>query len=176
MTTVIFKRKASIMVVLVLIAIITYGFAAGYFNPSNSTNLSKKDSELTNSVNDTLSDSNNNPISTPTPSPAPTPTPIPIPVDYTINDSSHITLTINIDLNDGMNRDEAILVAQQLFAYAHSHATYELKSAEVNDAGVWTVSLPWGAVSPDGSQESHSHFFIATIDPATRTVEFSTCF
>ncbi len=114
------------------------------------------------------------PTPTPTPSAIPTPTPIPIPVDFTINDSSHI-LTVNIDLNDGMNREEAIVVAQQLFSYAHSHSTYELKSAEVNEAGVWSVSLPWGIVWADGTQESHSHFFIATIDPTTLTVEYATC-
>lgn len=115
------------------------------------------------------------PTSIPTPAPTltPTPTPIPIPVDFIVGS---VTLTVNVDLNDGMNREEAILVAQPLFAYVHSHATNELKSAEVNEAGVWTVSLPWGAVSPDGYQESHGHYFIATIDPTTRTADYNTCY
>ncbi len=169
----IIKRKVAIIGVLVLTAIITCGLACGYFNPANSIDLSKAGLQLTNSVNASLGDSCNDSTSIPTQTPPPTL--ISTPVDFTVNGSSHV-LTVNADLNDGMNWKEAVLVAQQLFAYSHTHSTYELKSAEVNDAGVWTVSLPWGAVSSDGSKESHSHFFIATIDPATRTVEFSTCF
>ena len=115
------------------------------------------------------------PLPTPKPSAVPTSTSIPIPVDFTINGSSHVVHTVNVDLNDGMNREEAIVVAQQLFSYAHSHSTYELKSAEVNDAGVWIVSLPWGIIWADGTQESHSHFFVATIDPTTLTIEYATC-
>jgi cytoskeletal protein RodZ len=129
---------------------------------------------LLNATTPTLTDE---PTPTPTPAPAstPTPTPIPIPVDFTVK-GDNLTLTVNVDLNDGMNREEAILVAQQVFAYVHSSSTNELKSAEVNEAGVWTVSLPWGAVLPDGYQESHGHYFIATIDPMTRIVEYKTCF
>ena len=172
-----FSHKAAILGSLVLITIITYGFTVGYLNPANLNDLSKKGSELTNSVNATLSDSTNNPTATPTPTPVPTPTttPIPIPVDFTINGSSHTALTVNVDLNDGLNKEEAIQVAKQLIVYAHPHSTHELKSAELNDAGVWIVSLPWGATSPDGYQESHSHIFVAAIDSATRTVQFSTC-
>ena len=131
--------------------------------------------DILSALNETAPTASNEPTSTPKPSPSPTSTLIPIPVDFTINCSSNV-LTVNVDLNDGMSRDEAVLVAQQLLAYAHSDYTYELKSAEVNDAGVWTVSLPWGAVSPDGYQENHGHFFVATIDSPSRTVAFGTCF
>lgn len=133
-------------------------------------------SDASNFLNTAAPTTTDKPTATPKPSASPTPTLVSIPVDFTINGSSNVVLTVNVDLNDGMNREEAILVAQQLLSYAHSHFTYELKSAEDNDAGVWTVSLPWGAVSPDGYQESHSHYFIATIDPASRTISFSTCF
>jgi hypothetical protein len=164
------KTALAVIGIVVLIAIVIFGFAAGYFNPATSSNLAKENSEAV--ANEaSSSDSSNNTLSSPTPSP----TPIPIPVEFKVNNSQTI-LTVKVDLNDGMSREEAILVAQQLFPEVHSHATYELKSADVNDAGVWTVSLPWGAVLADGTQENHSHYFIATIDPTTLTIQSSTCY
>ncbi len=159
-------RKAAMVGVLVLIVVVVYSFAAGNFNPANSSNPSKNDSGSINSIN-SLTDSGDSPL----------PTRMPIPVDFSVNGSSYqIVFAVNVDLNDGMAKEEAVLVAQQLFVQVHPKATCELKSAEGNPEGVWTVSLPWGAVYADGSQESYGHFFNAKIDPATQTVEYSTCF
>jgi hypothetical protein len=103
MSSMSFKRKAAVMGLFVLI-IVTYGFAAaGYFSPGYSNKLS-------NSAKSTLNDFSNNTTLTPTPSHAPsstvapTPTRIPVPVDFTVNGSSRAVLTVNVDLNDGINR------------------------------------------------------------------------
>jgi hypothetical protein len=161
------------LILVLFLSVFVFQHFAGQGQVSNQKDALQSD--VLNPLN--VTDPANTDESTPTSTPfsSPTPTPIPIPVVFTINGSSSV-LNVNVDLNDGINREEAVLVAQQLLAYAHSNYTFELKSAEVDDAGVWTVSLPWGAVSPDGYQESHGHFFVATIDPATRTVDFSTCF
>jgi len=170
------KHLIAVISVTIVLAAILSVFAiqqlASQGQVTNKNNILKPDA--LSPLNETPA-ATDDPLPTPKPSTAPTPTPIPIPVDFTINGSSHNVLTVNVDLNDGMSREEAILVAQQLFSYAHSHATYELKSAEVNDAGVWIVSLPWGIVWADGTQENHSHFFVTTIDPTTLTIEYATC-
>jgi hypothetical protein len=159
--------------VLALLIIVTYFFASGYYNSAFTSNLSKTDSELINSTDV----NSNQSIPLPTATPTPTATPIPIPVDFRVNGTSNGVISTNIDLNDGMDQTEAIMVAQQLLARAHpGNITYEFKSAEVDAEGVWTVSLPWGLVSPDGTQESHSHYFITTIDPTSLTVDYGTCF
>lgn len=117
-------------------------------------------------------DLSNQPSATPTLMATPSSTPIPVPIDFSIDNTS---ITVNVDLNNGMDRVEAILVAEKALEYAHNHETHQVESAEVTD-GIWEVSLPWGAVMSNGKQESHDHYFVATIDPIERTVAYSTCF
>jgi hypothetical protein len=62
-------------------------------------------------------------------------------------------VTVTIDLNDGMNSAEAVMVANKIFEHELTNATYEVKSAEANDAGIWTVYLLWGAVSPEAGMK-----------------------
>jgi hypothetical protein len=170
------KHKAAIAIILALAIVVSVSFASGLLNQAFSNPQSAKNSELTNLADEPSNNSNNNTDTTPVITTTPTPKPTYIPTDFIVNGTGGNTVTANINLNDGMNRDEAVLVAEILFPQVHSHATYELKSAEVNEANIWTVSLPWGAVSPDGSQENHNHYFIAEIDPLTKTIQFNTCF
>jgi hypothetical protein len=118
------------------------------------------------------------PTPTPTPTTTPSPTIIPVPIDFTCNSGSPyaFTVTAAVDLNDGMNQAEAITVAEAIFNHEMTNATYEVKSANASDAGTWTVYLLWGAVSPDGYHESHSHFFNVVANPLDRTVTYSRCY
>jgi hypothetical protein len=116
--------------------------------------------------------------STPNPTPTPTPVHIPVPVDFTCDVGSPyaFTVTCAVDLNDGMNSNEAIAVAEAIFNHEMTNATFEVKSANVSDAGIWTGYLLWGAVSPDGHHESHSHFFNVVVNPLNKTVTYSRCY
>lgn len=43
-----------------------------------------------------------------------------------------------------MTRTEAVLVATKDFAHEMTNAKFTLKSATVDDSGVWTVKFSWG--------------------------------
>ena len=160
------SRLAPVGCLVLLFVIASYFVAAGYFYPATQSSPLQ--------TTDLVNSSNPRAASTLL---LPTPTPISIPVEFKVNGTVDGYITAYIDLNDGMSREEAIVVAEQLIATAHpGNITYELKSADVTAEGVWTVSLPWGIVSPNGFQESHSHVFVAIIDPTTLTVEYETCF
>jgi hypothetical protein len=110
--------------------------------------------------------------------PTPTAVHMPVPIDFTCDIGSPYAfiVTVVVDLNDGMNNDEAIVVAEAIFNHELKNATYEVKSANASDAEIWTVYLLWGAVSPDGYHESHSHFFNVVVNPLNRTVTYSRCY
>ena len=103
---------------------------------------------------------------------------MPVPVDFTCDIGSPyaFTVTVVVDLNDGINIDEAIVVAEAIFNHELINATYEVKSANASDGEIWMVYLLWGAVSPDGYHESHSHYFNVEINPLDRTVTYSRCY
>lgn len=166
------RRFFAVFVTMIVIVLLSVSLSSAFLSPD--TPSSSQASPTPSSVTNPTETPTPAPTATPTHSPTPSPTLIPVPVNFTVNGLYNVSVAV--DLNDRMNRDEAILVAERIFNGVHAHATYEVKSAEVNGRGVWTVSLPWGAVYNDGLQEDHSHFFAATIDPATRTATIATCF
>ena len=86
------------------------------------------------------------------------------------------TVIVNVDLNDGMNQAEATMVAEAIINHELTSAVHEFKSANVTDAEIWTINFSWGAISPNGHQESLSHYFDVTINPSDRTVTYSRCY
>ncbi len=115
---------------------------------------------------------------TSTPTLTPSLIPIPIPVTFTCNSRSKYAFTViaNVDLNDEMNQAEATTVAEAIINHELKSAVHGFKSANVTDAGIWTINFSWGATSPDGYQESLSHYFDVTINPSDRTVTYSRCY
>jgi hypothetical protein len=90
--------------------------------------------------------------------------------------SSHpFTVTTTADLTDGMNRNEAIAVAQIVFAHEMHNAAFTVKAAEPSADGVWTVNLSWGAIV-NGQQEALSHYFDVTVNPTNQTASYSRCY
>jgi hypothetical protein len=117
-------------------------------------------------------------------SPSPQPTLMPIPVDFTIPVGSAVggssnVFTVNVDLNDGMSRDEAITVAETILNRELTNALHELKSAEVNNEGIWNVNFNWeyaNMVGPDDTGTPVlSHFFNVIINPQNRTATYTRC-
>jgi hypothetical protein len=115
---------------------------------------------------------------TPTPTFSPSAIPMPIPVDFTCNARSAyaFNVTVYIDLNDGMDQTEAKIVAEAIINHELISAVHEFKSANVSDSGIWTVNFSWGAIRPDGSQESLGHYFDVTINVSDRTVTYDRCY
>jgi hypothetical protein len=98
-------------------------------------------------------------------------------VNFACNAGSpyEFTVTVKIDLSDGMNSTEAVMVAREIFEH-ELNATYAVKSAEADDAGVWTVDLSWEFDLPSGKPEVLNHFFDVTINPLDQTVTYSRCY
>ena len=124
------------------------------------------------------------PTPTPKPSSSPAPTLIPIPVDFTIpvgltvGGSSNV-FTVNVDLNDGMSRDEAITVAESILNRELTNALHELKSAEVDNEGIWNVDFNWEypMTLENGTQLTPvlSHFFDVIINPQNLKATYASC-
>lgn len=125
------------------------------------------------------------PTATPEPSPSPTSTLIPIPVDFTIpvgltvGGSSNV-FTVNVDLNDGMSRDEAIIVGETILNRELTNAIHTVKSAEVNSEGIWNVNFNWEYANltlENGTQLTPvlSHFFDVIINPENQTATYTRC-
>jgi hypothetical protein len=120
------------------------------------------------------------PTSSPSPTPTTTPNPtfIPVPIDFKYSydgTTSTSSVTVAVDLNDGMDRAEAIAVAEAIFNHEATSCNHIVKSAEVNSAGIWKVDLSWGTIAPNGDQEELTHIFILTINPVDRTATYSRC-
>jgi acetyltransferase-like isoleucine patch superfamily enzyme len=92
-----------------------------------------------------------------------------------LNVNATFTVPVAVNLDDGMNSTEAVMVADRIFEHEMTSATYMVKSAEADADGVWTVKLSWGLVV-NGEQESLSHFFDVGIDPLNQAVTYSRCF
>jgi hypothetical protein len=82
------------------------------------------------------------------------------------------TIAADINLTDWMNRDEAILLANTLFdnVLGHLGKLHQLKFADMDELGVWTVELIWGYSTAD-----LGHWFQAEIDPFNRTIVYWHC-
>ena len=117
----------------------------------------------------------------PTPTATPSPTPIPIPADFTCYDGgSAFTVAVDVDLNDGMDRDEAVAVATTILKHELTDPLYELKSAQLQ-GDIWTVDFNWEyktlVTLPDGSIGTLGlgHFFDVTVNAQNRTASYSRC-
>jgi hypothetical protein len=99
-------------------------------------------------------------------------------VNFTCNAESpySFNVAVKIDLNDGMNQAEARMVAEAIINHQLNSAIHEFKSANVSDSGIWTINFSWGAISPDGHQESLSHYFNVMINPVNKTVTYDRCY
>lgn len=113
------------------------------------------------------------PTATPTAVPSATPVVGLAPLDFTCG---HFTVTVTMNLSDEMNTAEAVMVANRIIEHELTNASYELKSAQVNDVDVWNVDFAWEynsfSLLPDGQVAPSlalSHYFDVTINPITRT-------
>jgi hypothetical protein len=118
------------------------------------------------------------PAPTPTQTPLPSPTLIPNPVDFTCGDVGNpyaFTVTVPVDLNDGMNQAEAITVAEAIINHELTKATYEVKSVN-NNSGLWNVDFSWEYTSftINGTLKL-CHFFDVAINPQNQTVTYNRC-
>jgi hypothetical protein len=99
-------------------------------------------------------------------------------VDFTCHAGTEYAYVfpVPIDLSDGMDSDEAITVAGSLYESNMNQTNYEVKSVESTAEGSWTVYLLWGAITPKGEVENHSHFYNVHINATTRTVDYDRCY
>lgn len=94
------------------------------------------------------------------------------PIIFTVrsNSSSQIfTIAVQINLTDGMDQDEAVIVATKVFNVTVT-AQYAVKSVSVDDQFVWTVGFHWGYQG-----EPLGHWFRAAINPIDRTIVYDRC-
>lgn len=94
------------------------------------------------------------------------------PVLFTVHLNSSgqtFTTAVRINLMDGMDQDEAVEVATDVFN-ATVNAQYAVKSVNVDEDSVWTVELRWGYQG-----EPLGHWFKAVINPIDRTVVYDRC-
>jgi hypothetical protein len=140
-------------------------------------------------------DSSNKPVSSATSTPPPTtvsptvvatatssPTQIPIPVDFTCSygdDIKKFSITVAVDLNDGMNRDEAVTVATAIIDHELANAKHELRIAEVTSTCDWHVGFNWeyNMIDTNGTilEPTLGHVFDVTINVANRTATYTRC-
>jgi len=157
------------LIAIILVLCISLFFFASFELNAQAPILPQKIDSLTETTPETTSS---------TPTLTPSLIPIPIPVTFTCNSGSKYAFTViaNVDLNDGMNQAEATMVAEAIINHELKSAAHEFKSANVTDEGIWTINFSWGAIRPDGSQESLGHYFDVTINPLDRTVTYSRCY
>jgi regulatory protein YycI of two-component signal transduction system YycFG len=94
------------------------------------------------------------------------------PVLFTVhlNSSGQVfTTAVKINLTDGMDQDEAVEVATDVFN-ATINAQYSVKSVSMDKDSVWTVEFRWGYQG-----EPLGHWFKAVINPIDRTVVYDRC-
>lgn len=90
--------------------------------------------------------------------------------EFTCQPNSNYPFAVSayVDLEDGMTKTEAALIATKVFAHEMTNAKFTLKSATVDDTGIWTVKFSWGI-----GQESLSHYFNVEINPFNQTAAYS---
>ena len=92
------------------------------------------------------------------------------------NHNTTFTVSVAVNLDDGMDSSEAITVADKVFQHQMTNAIYIVKSAEADANGVWTVKLSWELVLNGELPESLSHFFDVVINPSNREVSYTRCY
>lgn len=113
--------------------------------------------------------------------PRPSPTQIPIPVDFTCSYEGNIetfTVTATVDLNDGMNSDEAVTVATAIIDHELTNAKHEVRITETS-SGEWHVGFNWeyGMIDANGTalESTLGHVFDVTINVGNRTAAYTRC-
>ncbi|UCH70378.1 MAG: hypothetical protein JSV29_09250 [Candidatus Bathyarchaeota archaeon] len=94
-------------------------------------------------------------------------------IDWTCSLRFHnetFIVTLDVNLADGMNRDEAVKVATRVFNVTIGHGTHHFRSAKEDEKGIWTIELTWGY-----SIQDLGHWFEAVIDPFNQTVVYDRC-
>jgi len=82
------------------------------------------------------------------------------------------TVTVDVNLTDGMNLDEAIRVAAKVFNVTMGqNMLCELNSTCEDENGIWTVEFAWEYASA----LYLGHWFETVIDPFNQTVVFDRC-
>ncbi len=101
-----------------------------------------------------------------------------VPVEFTCDAGTKyaFNFTANLDLSDGMDSGEAAAVARSLYEHELKQQNYEVKSTQSDGNGCWTVYLLWGAVSPNGHVEDHSHYFNVHVNATAKTVDYDRCY
>jgi hypothetical protein len=119
----------------------------------------------------------------PTEVPTPNPTLVPVPVDFTFKPGSQysFTLTVDVDLNDGMSSQEALTVAKALIGHELTDVSYKVESSKGNETD-WEVDFNWEYSSVVGlpSGEVHTdldlgHFFNVYINLTDRSIDYTRC-
>jgi hypothetical protein len=118
------------------------------------------------------------PTNTPFPTATPNPTLIPIPVKFSCGEAGNpyaFSVTVAVDLNNGMDKAEAITVAEAIINHELTNASYEVKSSD-NNAGLWNVNFSWEctALATDGTLHL-GHIFDVIINPFNQTVKYTRC-
>jgi hypothetical protein len=124
-----------------------------------------------NYVNQNNNNQNNN---------TPTPTVSNSPVDTNLKDTiftpvegeGNYEITVKINLDNGMNRAEALLVANKIcgFDKPDSKLHHTEGAASVDSLGVWHVHYQWGL-----GDEKLTHIRFTDIYPSNQTFSFSSC-
>jgi hypothetical protein len=86
-------------------------------------------------------------------------------------DSNHpSTVWARVNLEDGMSKSEAILVAAKVSSQEMINIKFEIKSATVDATGVWTENFSRG-----NGQEPFGYHFNVKINPFHQTVTYDRC-
>ncbi len=183
-STVGLKRAATIFTLAVFFVIAVFSLvAAGLVNFYIAGNLNQTTN--TTAENSPTPTPTITPIITATPSPTNTPTfpptssPIsPQWVTFTCHSGTpyQFTVTIQANLSDGMDSNEATAVAIKIFEHEITNATYAVKSAEADAAGNWKVNLSWELIYQNTTPQSLSHYFNVSINLLNQTVTYERCY
>jgi hypothetical protein len=90
---------------------------------------------------------------------------------FTSNDGNRQE-TVKINLDNGMNKAEALLVAEKICGYdsPNPNLHHSKGSASVDAQGVWHVHYNWGL-----EDEELTHFCFTDIYPSNQTFSYSIC-
>jgi hypothetical protein len=164
----------SAIIIVTLLLLIFFSNSFGY----SKTNLMVTQSTPTpqpQTITQTLAPTSS-PSSTPTATP--NPTLIPIPVKFSCGEAGNpyaFSVTVAVDLNNGMDKAEAITVAETIINHELTNASYEVKSSD-NNAGLWNVNFSWEYTGFATNGTLHlGHIFDVIINPFNQTVKYTRC-
>ncbi len=171
------KQLAAVLVTaIVVILIVSLSFSGLFAAIPNQS----PESTPTPTPTTTITPLSPTPTATPVPTQTATPNPtrMPVPIDFTCGAFS---VTVGVDLNDGMDNAEAIAVATAIFDHELPNAAHEVKSAQATSNEVWQVGFNWelssSATLPNGTavELKLGHVFDVTIYAQNRTVTYTRC-